>query len=191
MKTTLFFALIGLVTSCTFILWEPERRTYTIVAGEHYPVQPVGTRYYQSPTTLVVTALFDSTCIYDIGEVDQADWNKLWGYGFLGVKHQGFEAAHRVDSFRFGWRWNPATQLIDVSAYVYDEGTRLPDCILASVAIGQPVTLSVNIDYGRGEYQTEGKVIPFHHRKHLAYACGPYFGGNVPAPHTVHFTIQN
>jgi hypothetical protein len=186
-----FLFIVAIAGACTFVLWEPAERTYTIPKGQHAPAQALPSRYYTRPTELHLTVTFDSTCIYDIGPVDQGDWNKLWGYGFLGTANQGIEAAHRVDSFRFSWRWNLQTQRIEIGAYVYDQGNRLPDLVVAEAMIGQPVTLDLTIDYKRGQYRTMEKFIPFGHRKSLAYALGPFFGGNQTAPHFINIRIRD
>lgn len=191
MKSAIYLILAVCFAGCTFILWEPAQRTYIIPKGQHTPIQPIGTRLLKKPTKLIVTVTLDSSCIYEIGEINQADINKIWGFGFVGIKNQGLEAAHRVDSFRFGWRWYPARQQFEIVSYVYDAGKRLDEKILKRVSPNVPVTLSVLIDYERGEYQTEGVTIPFSHRKSLAYVCGPFFGGNVPAPHTMFIKIQD
>jgi hypothetical protein len=189
-KILLLFGLILLVNGCNFLIWEPDTVAYHIPSGAHSPIEPFFERMQVAPKGFRLTATFDSTCIYDIGADHQNSWNKLWGYGYLGSANQGIEAAHRVDSFRFGWRWNQTTQRIEISAYIYDQGTKLPDRFLTAVNINEPVSLWLRVDYQRHLYYTPWGEIPFSHNKTIAYRLNPFFGGQLPAPHLVRVKIR-
>lgn len=143
-----------------------------------------------SPREVSATVTFDSSCIYDLQSVDQNDWNKVIGLGFVGSKNQSLGSApHQVDGARVGWRWNPETQKIDLACYAYVDGQRTAFKV-GETSINQPVYLSIKIDYNKKEYRVmEGEPIRFTHNKKFAYKTGLYFGGNRPAPHAIRVKI--
>ncbi|WP_232793737.1 hypothetical protein [Siphonobacter sp. SORGH_AS_0500] len=113
-----FFLGIGLLfQSCVpdFLLSNPD--WVVIEAFNHEPTFKRKTGVLISPREVSATVTFDSSCIYDLQSVDQNDWNKVIGLGFVGSKNQSLGSApHQVDGARVGWRWNPETQKIDLPA---------------------------------------------------------------------------
>lgn len=134
--------------------------------------------------------LFYPSAAYNLGDEDQYDWNKLGGL-VLGV-----DGIHK-NSFRFGWRYNATTHMIEIAEYEYIDGSRIM-CHVGDVAIGERVSLGIELTAKCGEisvnYLRNGGIIcvcPFtrleslRHRKVLAFFSGLYFGGNKTAPHRI------
>ena len=163
-----------------------------IEAGDHESLPKRNVGAVLSPTEVSATVTFDSSCIYDIGKVDEQDWNKVIGLGFVGSKNQDITTGvppHQIDGARVGWRWNPQRGRIDLGAYVYVDGKRT-DFKVAETALNTPTKLTIKIDYDRKMYQIlGGKPIAFTHSKTFGYKTGLYFGGNQPAPHRIRVKI--
>lgn len=186
----IFLGSLLLLNGCIpdFLVSEPE--WVEIQAGDHEPLPKRKGGVLVDPGELSATVTFDSSCIYDVGSVDEQDWNKVIGLGFVGSKDQDLGAApHQVDGVRVGWRWNPQRQRIDLGAYAYIEGRRT-DFKVAEAKINEPTRLVIKVDYNRKLYQVMGGTpIPFTHSKKFAYKTGLYFGGNQPAPHKIRVKI--
>ncbi|WP_080237864.1 hypothetical protein [Spirosoma rigui] len=184
---------ISLLTSACvpdFLVSNPD--WVVIEAGDHesLPKRKVGILF--SPGEVSATVTFDSSCIYDVGKVDEQDWNKVIGLGFVGSKNQDITVGtppHQIDGARVGWRWNPQRGRIDLGAYVYVDAKRI-DFKIAETALNTPTKLTIKIDYNKKMYQIMGgQPIPFTHNKTFAYKTGLYFGGNQPAPHQIRVKI--
>lgn len=163
-----------------------------IEPGDHEALPKRKAGVVISPKEVSATVTFDSSCIYDVGVIDNQDWNKVIGLGFMGSKDQDVTVGtppHQVDGARVGWRWNPQRGRIDLGAYVYVEG-KLTSFKVAETAINTPTKLTIKIDYERKLYQVlGGQPIPFTHNKSFAYKTGLYFGGNQPAPQRIRVKI--
>lgn len=179
-----------LVNSCVpdFLLADPD--WVIIEAGDHEPFPKRKAGVLISPSEISAVVTFDSSCIYDLNSVDNQDWNKVIGLGFVGSKDQDLgEAPHQVDGARVGWRWSPQRQRIELASYIYVGGQRSMFKV-AETAINQPTKLTIKIDYDRKVYQVLGGTpVPFTHDKSFAYKTGLYFGGDYPAPHKIRVKI--
>ena len=144
-----------------------------------------------SPREISATVKFDSTCMYDVTQVDEFDYNKVFGFGFMGADEQHWgQAPHQVDGARVAWRWNPKQNRIDLGAYVYVAGKRITQD-LGSIKINEERRLVIKIDYTNKTYKVmEGSEIPFTHKKTVGYRNGLYFGGNQPAPQKIRVMIK-
>ena len=173
-----------------FLVSNPE--WVVIDEGEHEPLPKRNVGFVLSPTEVSATVTFDSSCIYDVGQADQQDWNKVIGLGFVGSKNEDVTQGtppHQIDGARVGWRWNPQRGRIDLGAYVYVDKNRI-DFKVAEIALNTPTKLTIKIDYDRKLYQIlGGKPIPFTHNKTFGYKTGLYFGGTQPAPHKIKVKI--
>ena len=133
---------------------------------------------------------FDQSCRYDLKSVDQGDYNKLIGIGYLWHHHK--------DSARFGWRYWPDTGQIELSAYCYISGRRTIYHI-ALVEIGRKCRLQLNVTklayvfdvYDLDAGKSAGGCSLLHlHRKRLQYRLGLYFGGNAVAPNEMSIQLK-
>ena len=101
-----FMFLIG-VNSCT------AQTTYTIKQGSHFS-SPRQFASHTNVSAMERTVTFDSSCIYFLGNEDDSDINKLFGWGV------GLTSAN---SIRIGWNCKSG-YAIDLYAYVHLNGKR-------------------------------------------------------------------
>jgi hypothetical protein len=187
----LIVGLLFTVSACIpdFLVKDPD---WVVIEKDMYePALKRKSGMLVSPREVSATVLFDSSCMYDITQVDPYDWNKVFGLGFVGSENQHVgQAPHQVDGARVAWRWNPAQNRIDLGAYVYVEGKRIMQ-ELGGMKINEERRLTIKIDYEKKTYTIlDGDPIPFTHNKTIAYRNGLYFGGNQPAPQTIRVKIK-
>lgn len=158
-------------------------KTYTIPKGEHYSMH-LPKPYLGLKKSFNLKVLFDDSCRYDLGDINQLDINKLWGVSF------GF---HQDNSIRIGWKYNLSIGQIELFSYIYQAGTRLTSFI-SSI----PMNLIADIEFSlyddrysivvNNEYEFNR---PFHFPKwQLKYYLFPYFGGNKVAPHDINIKLE-
>lgn len=183
--------LTGIAAACVpdFIFRDPDWVVLKQGAHEPFPRRKEGTLI--KPRLLFATVTFDSSCIYTLDGGNQQDWNKLIGFGFVGSKNQNiYTPPHRVDGVRIGWRWNPASQRIELGSYVYKAGV-LQAKMLKDVKINEPIDVSIKVDYKRKVYTVmDIEEIPYEHDKSIVMRTGVYFGGQEVAPHDMRIRIS-
>lgn len=136
---------------------------------------------------------FDITAKYDLpGAGDDADVNKIFGFGFI-------KGGHHNDSARFGWIWNNGTGKVDLFAYCYVNGKRLMIKICEAATYfkyllsidKKETTYSFSVHDAKNDYKKFGSVdIAFTHKKKWSYRLGCFFGGNQPAPDDITIKIS-
>jgi hypothetical protein len=109
---------------------------------------------------------FNFNCKYDLGDVDQQDWNKLVGFS------RGY---HRKNSVRIVWRWNVEKQKMEIAHYWYKDGVRSWGDI-KEIELGKVYKEKLEIE--KGKYPKWG------------YMLWPYFGGNKKAPHDMSLKLE-
>lgn len=188
---SLIVGLLSTLSACVpdFLVKEPD--WVEIEAGAYEPALKRKSGMLVSPREVSATVKFDSTCMYDVTQVDEYDYNKVFGLGFVGAEDQHIgQAPHQVDGARVAWRWNPKKNQIDLGAYVYVEGKRITQD-LGGMKINEERRLTIKIDYNAKTYTVlDGDPIPFTHKKTIAYRNGLYFGGNQPAPQKIRVMIK-
>lgn len=124
---------------------------------------------------------------------NQEDWNKLCGIGYL--------PHHHTDSARVGWRYNPSTDKIELSAYTYIKTKRVEE-FLGSVEIGCKYFFEITNLKGAYSWTVLGveqsntdtlyvHTIPHGGRdKWLGYPLNFTFGGNEKSPHDMFIEID-
>lgn len=158
----------------------------TIGENKHYPwLIPIGFPIWVSENEgKIRTAkfMFTESCLFDLGNEDQWDVNKLFGFS-IGYHHK--------TSFRFGWRPNLKTQRIEIVAYEYHDGVRQKTMPICEVEIDTWHNFSISyrpISNTSYYFVNEKYLInhPILKRKWgLGYSLGIYFGGNRKAPHKI------
>jgi hypothetical protein len=136
---------------------------------------------------LSFTATFSQDAAYTTSAPsNQSDWNKLMGLSTDRIHD---------NSIRIGWRWNPATQLIELGSYGYLDGARVMPMI-ATVPLGQPIDCVLKMtdaglyaQAGAGSYTQSGS-------NGVGFAItwvlhSAYFGGDETAPHQIHVAVSN
>lgn len=164
---------------------------YVLKQGRHRAKPPVFSLWF-GKKTLHRKVYFHTNCGYSLEGEDMFDVNKLYGIGYLWNHHQ--------NSARFGWRYNPMTEKIIISAYCYDKGERIVRemCEIDrnrwysfGLTIIQDRYLfqvnEVTKDYSR---RIASASISFTHKKKWSYRLGIYFGGNKPSPREMHIEIK-
>jgi hypothetical protein len=117
---------------------------------------------YKKKKKIVYDVIFDESCRYIFGKGDQHDWNKGGGLSFdLFTNHK--------DSVRWVWRYQPATDRIELTSYVYRTNedssvekivglnSNLDDKVsreaTTTVSFGEKITIEIEISYDKKEYK--------------------------------------
>lgn len=154
---------------------------HTIFPGQHRSTSTYIKPYFGRVVSFVVKIIFvDFT--YNLGDVDQFDWNKI-GSGF------SFGWSHEYNSLRWGGRYNLSNDSNEVAPYMYDNGVRImQETPMAKLKHNTPYYLQIftqnYIDYTFRVIDEQGNVMGMQVQKHLhssnyGYYTAPfYFGGN-------------
>lgn len=190
MKKLLFLFLL-LFSSCS------GQTTFVIEKGAHYP-KPNPYSVHYGVEKLEKTITFDSSCIYRLGNVDDADINKLYGWGV------GLTAKH---SLRIGWNCKSGNG-IDLYAYIHYNGSRwiIPkDSVIegkgqligAGFKTGLPIACGIYRTRDTITFTaTQNGVKRTYKIKFANFPDGfgfyqfPYFGGTSVAPHRMIIIVQ-
>lgn len=131
---------------------------------------------------------FDESCIYDHGDNDQWDWNKL-----IGVKSCYFNP--QKDSLMVGWRWNTIKDRLELTYYYHDNEEKawfndrgvffinkaeLKDSLIITMQLGISIT-ELTIESRNFKYTTAFKS-PI---GETGWLIRDWFGGQKAAPHTM------
>ncbi len=154
-------------------------KIYTIEKGKHSINKRIPSFTFKSKLTFKVR--FNETAKYDLGNVDQDDINKLYGFSDCW-------SLHHTNSARFGWRYNISSGMIELWAYTYTRTWR-DYKLLASISINKEYKLSIECTENRYIF-TIDKDEFLMLRKYsstfsLRYRLFPYFGGQAKTIRTV------
>ncbi|MDP2692821.1 MAG: hypothetical protein Q8O88_04245 [bacterium] len=159
-------------------------KTYKIKKGKHlsgFRVSPI----YNKKVS-IYEVIFTKSCIYNLGNSDQLDVNKLFGISF------GY---HHTNSARFGWR--AEGDKIQISVYCYKNGKRyMKDMCLVDINKTYSMTITNIGNYY--EFEIKDTTSAFYSYAKISkpktpkfgYKLWPYFGGNEPAPHDVEILMK-
>lgn len=165
-------------------------KQHTIPAGQHGDGSIPCPWLFKLPN-LRRRVRFTESCRYTLPAYNQQDVNKLYGLSF------GFS---EENSARFGWRYNPATDKIELLAYVHDGGQLNRDAqydfpVVAAVAIGEAVELNILVfkslyTFIVGGY---GTIDVPHSKLNTTYGVtrGFWFGGSQVAPTDITVEMEN
>lgn len=168
---------------------------YTIKQGKHF-ANGTNFGFHSNGAAVSKTVKFYDNCAYDLGNINQADINKLYGFSV------GLFSGNDYNSARFGWRWSIPKQKIELLAYVYVNGKRINewdrDILITSVPLETEVytELSISPTNYLFKVQQEGKF-EYEEVKYLpragsgtGYNQFPYFGGDEVAPHDMTIELK-
>lgn len=150
---------------------------------------------------VVCKVTFTDSCRYTLTDGDQEDWNKLscgasWGFFPLVKQYMAHE-----NSSRWGWRYNPKTDKIEVTPYFYVNGERNYAETLGikpiELEIGKKYELIIRPYKGYVAYTIRPKdeIILWCKRfdqnvpSTLGWNLPAYFGGTKPAPHRIEYEL--
>jgi hypothetical protein len=174
--------------------WQKQQAVRpTIIKGHHFCRWPHPALYFgRKELTRVVE--FGPGCRYHLpreteAPPDQWSINKLFGIGYLW--------SHHIDSARFGWRWDPEHERVELLGYCYVNGNReWKPVTLVKMNTRYKCTIRIWYNYYRFIVSTmEGENladvhIAFSHKKKIGFYLNPYFGGPDPAPADVFIEID-
>jgi hypothetical protein len=167
-------------------------KEYVIEEGKHYAngtmlkVSLIWKKVSKVNETKYVT--FDYSALYDLGDNDQHDINKLYGFSDCGNRH------HK-NSARIGWRPTKDIDKVQLVAYVYNNGKRLTAKHLADVDIFKRTKTQITLDRNNyyfkvGNNPTVSMPRGCNKKRVTGYRLYPYFGGNKTAPHEVRIDLD-
>lgn len=144
---------------------------------------PLTLGLWRNKKHLSKTVVFTNSCRYRIKGEDMYDINKLFGIGYF--------FSHHTDSARFGWRYNPIMEMVEIFSYCFVNKERI-DWPLGEIKINHPYELGISvksdkyffyvIDIKSNEMIMHETITKTHNKK-WSYPLGLYFGGNKKAPH--------
>lgn len=184
MKQIITLLAIALIISSCSDMYEPKETHYRIEGGQHQSTVVGGFKSKINSlksSSLSFQVRFNETARYHLGDNDQDDINKLFGFSDA-------NSMHHDNSARIGWRYNKDSDLIELFAYAYVDGKRLYKK-LSDLKIGHTAQcdIALNDDYyfisANGGYTSINRSVNgsvgFH------YFLYPYFGGDQVAPHDI------
>jgi len=167
-------------------------KTVQIKKGKHFVnLKNRRMKIRNKPTSVSWNYVFQENCNYDLGDVDQKDWNKLTGLYF-----NLFNT--RAETVMVGWRYNIPNDEIELAAYYHVNSGRDFTKPLLKVKRGEEVSVSIEVDYKNKAYtvrlkskngQAQNRKKFFHNRTR----CGQinfYFGGNRTAPQDISILMK-
>lgn len=187
---TLTLLLLLTFSSCT-------AQDFVIKKGARYP-SPNPYSWHGELTQLEKSVIFDSSCIYKLGNYDDSDINKLFGWGV------GFTSS---SSLRIGWNCKSGNG-IDLYAYIHYKGKRwtvVKDSIIqgSGQLIGKGFEVNKPIQCSIERTGTELLFIAVQGMKYgimrirfanfpkgSGWYFFPYFGGTSVAPHQMKIQIR-
>ena len=170
----------------------------TILKNTHYAIglpvfSAMGFLTTDSTHTVTRRVKFDANCAYILHSMDQKDWNKIFGVKF------GINGIHE-NSLRFGWRYNSATQKIELCTIIYKENSEpeRKEIVDGELDLNQWATLKLTFTVKEACITYTfylNKSIVRHGSMPLPEALmywgsGFYFGGNRKAPHKMTANIE-
>lgn len=172
--------------------WDARGRLQTIYQGTHFTIPNNFGFFIQKVSG---SATFTANTTYDLGDVDQYDWNKLTGIAFTPLEPDR-------DSAMVGWRYNLVTQMFEIAPFynvnkiriLPNENPLSPGYEVISVPADQTFTYTVDytgvtISYGD---RTVTKPYPTGLTPNVwtAARVSGWFGGNEVAPRTVSYYLK-
>jgi hypothetical protein len=165
-----------------FMLGCTKSQEYTVTIRKGQRTDPRLPQLYVNAGHLSYLVEFMPSCHYDLGK-DQGDINKLFGFGYM--------PAHRENSIRFGWWYNPEADSIAIMAYWYDNGKR-DYAFLRHVALSDVHQYTIVAQGDMHMMSIDHRLLKtvIVKRSGLSYGLFPYFGGSHPAPNDIHIKMR-
>lgn len=143
--------------------------TFLIKKGNHSSYGA----FWMPKSTMHFYVMFPESCIYDLGNENQLDINKLFGMSTTMDVHN--------TSFRFGWRYN--NNQIEIFKYTYVKKVR-DYVLMGAVDIGEWNSFRIDLTNDSVTFHLNDiKYTQKQKTKAPLLAMYPYFGGDERAPH--------
>ncbi len=168
---------------------------YTIKKGKHYAGFKFP-KFHKDLDRLEFTVIFDKSCLYELGTIDDLDVNKIRGVSW---------GHHKEWSFRFGWNIDRRFEHEKIAIYTYTYNNSVRDFqYIASIDFNKPVQMEAQFDYennvihtflnpGYLENHLSKRIyfkIPYQFPKfRTGYFLKTFFGGNIACPHDMKIAI--
>jgi RimJ/RimL family protein N-acetyltransferase len=115
----------------------------------------------------------------------QSHKNKLLGFSER-------NSLHHENSARFAWQWD--NDRLEIFAYCYADGVR-EEQFVGVVNLNEYNRYEIEVGIGQYIFRLNSNEPVYMKRggtctMGLYYKLWPYFGGSVPAPHTVHIVVK-
>ena len=176
---------MSILGATPFLAPNSEAKDYVVSAGNHYARQ-TGLALFRGET-IRFKAMFDSSAIYNLGNEDQLDANKLYGAADCSGNHM-------ENSARFGWRWNQ--NRLEIMAVTHRGGTFYIENV-GVAELGKVYDFEIQLSKDKNEYLYRFQGVTVHMARGCSasvmngYKLYPYFGGNQVAPHEVRIKIED
>ena len=170
----------------TFKAWASK---YTIKKGRHRHSRWFSFRFFTRKSTTFQFA-FSRKCLYSIKGNDEFDLNKMAGFSDSWNHHKS--------SARLGWRCLDG-KTIELHTYTYNKGVREKERHLLTVKPEEICSCEIEDLGDKWKFTVcnytsaslAGEEIPKTKNKWpINYRLYPYFGGNIPAPLTMHIWLS-
>ena len=170
-----------------------------IKKGRHYPyLIPIAFPFWvkkNEGSFRTARFKFTESCMYDLGDEDQWDVSKLFGFS---IGHH-----HERSSFRFGWRPLLNNRTIEIVAYEYHDGWRTKTMRICELQLDKWYKFRIGylpfinrtqylvMDEETDKLIKDREIYEFTNdvklakKSGLGYTLGVYFGGNEKAPQNI------
>lgn len=167
--------------------WDPRGRQITIYKGTHFAIPNSFGFFIREAAG---TGTFTPDTVYDLGDVDQFDWNKFSGIAFTPLEPDR-------DSAMVGWRYNLVSQEFEIAPFYNVNKVRiLPNELTEVISVPAGQTFQFLVDY-TGITLTYGSTTVYKPyptgltpNVWTAARVSGWFGGNEVAPRTVSYYLK-
>lgn len=177
------FSLLLILFSCKKID-DDGFRVFKIKEGKHRSTHSRQTTY---DTAFNLQVIFDSSAVYEtVDPNNQWDINKLWGVSDC-------DDHHSTSSIRFGWRWSPYQDCLEIHMYRRMFGD-FEWKFLTCAEIGETNYMTLHITDNMYVMCVDGvcdsmqRPCLIDYKRYVLY---PYFGGDETAPHDITIRIKD
>jgi len=171
----------------TFPWCDPRGRQITIYKGTHFAI-PNSFGFFIKQVS--GTGTFTANTVYDLGDVDQFDWNKFTGIAFTPLQPDR-------NSVMVGWRYNLISKEFEIAPfYNVDKKRILPNERTEVISVPADQTFTYFVDYAGVTISYGDKTVFKPYPEGLtpnvwtAARVSGWFGGNEVAPRTVSYFLK-
>ena len=176
----------GFLEGVRNIFCDPRGRRITFLKGTHFAIPPSFGFFIRKVSG---TGTFTSDSVYDLGDVDQYDWNKFTGIAFTPLEPDR-------DSAMVGWRYNLTSQEFEIAPFYNVDKARILPTPADIISVPADQTFEYLVDY-TGVTLTYGDTTVFKPypegltpRVWTASRVSGWFGGNEVAPRTLSYFLR-